>query len=542
MSSIRRMYVYLIAGLSLAFLLFGLTEVLRTVFEITSDWVSGVDVSAFESEQRREDLALYGAIVVVALPIWLLHWWMARRALRGPDGEKERQSLLRAIYFAVFLTIAVVLGFPQLIVIIRRALDSLFNVSDTGALAEPIATVLVLGAVWAFQVWNRLKDVNAGPLRQPASWPVRLYTYLALLLGAIILIVGLINLVNLPADFIYQGDDLAQDQWWQQLLIDSIAGIAVGSLIWGSHWWYTRRLATGATWQAAPEQRSVLRRGYLYLMVSVGVIGALIMLIVALQQPLEYVFGLLDDNSSREILQDIFQPLLTAGVFGLVWLFHRRQIIIEAGAYAEDRLQASIRRLYLYLMAAIGLAFSAVSVASLIGVVLDTTFGDGQSAGLFNDPWREEVSQFLPAAVVGVGVWLWQWRQIHRWMSTQSEVERNALTRRIYLYTVLAVAVVAVLVNLSILVYRLLTILLSVEDFSNFSSNLGTILGILVVATAILVYHGWLVWNDVEARSEAKPAMVSATLTLSAPAGSDLDVVVDRFRAQLDEGYTLNRQ
>jgi hypothetical protein len=85
---LRRLYLYLVSAAALGTLAFGLSALGSTVLLFVFN-----DQSA---EFSRTSLAIYTATILVALPVWAVHFWFARRyAHRDPA---ERASAIRRLY------------------------------------------------------------------------------------------------------------------------------------------------------------------------------------------------------------------------------------------------------------------------------------------------------------------------------------------------------------------------------------------------------------------------------------------------------------
>src|SRR5207302_9483432 len=86
---LRRLYLYVVSAAALTLLATGLTLLGGTILLFVFN-----DPSA---DSSRGQLAVFTAMTVVALPVWAVHFWFARRlALRDPF---ERASALRRLYF-----------------------------------------------------------------------------------------------------------------------------------------------------------------------------------------------------------------------------------------------------------------------------------------------------------------------------------------------------------------------------------------------------------------------------------------------------------
>jgi hypothetical protein len=101
----------------------------------------------------------------------------------------------------------------------------------------------------------------------------------------------------------------------------------------------------------------------------------------------------------------------------------------------------AIRRIYIYLLAFAGLLMLVLGTANLGRVVIQVLLATPRVAGA--DYFREEVSRWGAAALIGLPVWLVHWWWAQR-LAARSPDERASVLRRLYLYAVLAVALIAV--------------------------------------------------------------------------------------------------
>ncbi|MDP3184211.1 MAG: DUF5671 domain-containing protein, partial [Anaerolineales bacterium] len=84
MRTVRRLYFYAVAFISLEVVLWGLIGLLRTTF--SPDAIGG----------GAERLAQALALILVGVPVFGLHWWVAQRGARA--DMDERASGLRAFF------------------------------------------------------------------------------------------------------------------------------------------------------------------------------------------------------------------------------------------------------------------------------------------------------------------------------------------------------------------------------------------------------------------------------------------------------------
>ena len=107
MKTIRRLYFYAIALVSLEVVLWGLINLLRTA--LAGDIVPGV-----------ETLAQALALVLVGVPIFILHWtWIQRTAQRD---EEEHTATLRAVFLYGALLLLLVPAVQNTLALIDRLL------------------------------------------------------------------------------------------------------------------------------------------------------------------------------------------------------------------------------------------------------------------------------------------------------------------------------------------------------------------------------------------------------------------------------------
>ncbi len=100
----------------------------------------------------------------------------------------------------------------------------------------------------------------------------------------------------------------------------------------------------------------------------------------------------------------------------------------------------AIRRIYIYLLAFAGLLMLVLGAANLGRVVIETVLATERVGGA--QYVREEVSRWGAAALIGLPVWLVHWLWAQR-LAARSADEPVSVLRRLYLYTVLAVGLIA---------------------------------------------------------------------------------------------------
>src|SRR5205814_1621607 len=100
-------------------------------------------------------------------------------------------------------------------------------------------------------------------------------------------------------------------------------------------------------------------------------------------------------------------PLVTVVVFGAIWIFYRRVVSADASRETEKERAANVRRVYTYLIAAIGLAMLAIGLAGIIGVLGSIGMG-------INTHTHSEIATYGALVILGTPAWAFSWWQARR--------------------------------------------------------------------------------------------------------------------------------
>jgi hypothetical protein len=141
-------------------------------------------------------------------------------------------------------------------------------------------------------------------------------------------------------------------------------------------------------------------------------------------------------------------------------------------------------------VALVGLAFAGVGLAYVLGIVIDLVLGGTRTVSVTEELWRGRVSQFAALAVVGAVAWLLHWYAAQHRLADDPSIERETLTRRVYLYLIAAASLVALTGSLAVVVYRVLLVVLGVVELGTLISTISAALGVVIVAGILLAYHG----------------------------------------------------
>ena len=504
---VQRAYVYLVALVSIHMVVLGVANVLRVLAEIALGAPSGGFTGlpfVFADFNRprdlyREQVSLAIALLAVGSPAW---WWHFRVAQRAAQAAEERASALRSLYVhvVIFVTALLVFGYGQ------RALRLVLQGTTFGSgdlppgffglepewparAAGAAAMALTSAVVLAFHVRLSLADRRATTIAGRAADIRHLAFYALVVVGLIFAtfttattIDGMLRRVadevaplsgfsrEPPAPVVEpdlrRGPEptrppgvplkpvpvVSRDDLLRFQLLGAVPAIVAGMALWLGTWIpLTRGLTRGN--DAEIERRSPIRKLAIYLIVLVSAVTMLISVTFGLSTIGRRLLGDAVVEPYNSMWHELSTPVPFAVVFGAVWLFYRRVVEGEAARESESARAAALRRLYTYLISAIGLAMAAVGLAGAIGV-----FGS-QLMGI-NTHSHEETARYVAFVLVGAAAWAFHWRTAR---ASLDDHERRSPQRRLYLYAAVLGGVLGLLVFGSAALYRLLNATLALS-------------------------------------------------------------------------------
>jgi hypothetical protein len=428
----RRVYVYVVALFSFAAALLAAVSLIRELLVQTS--YSG-----------RLDVAFQISVLVIATPIYIGHWlWQQRKCA---DDEEERGMLERRIYLYAVLGGAVALVAANALHLLQWALgvdaaDSrVIDISAWRAILFYLIPMAIATGAGLYHAGLLRQDQEAFPDTGVRGSVHRLYLYLFSAAGLTMVFIAMVELIRWLLSFAGETIFLATE-----LGVDVVAAIpvaVVGLALWLTYWTSAQHLfRTGRI----EETNSILRKFYLYVAIFIGVGGAVSAAALILAGILRAWLGL--DPSG-----DIREPSALVLAFVLLWFYHSQVLNDDARAAVNTAQQDEIRRIYLYLLSAVGL------VALIVGVIGDiSTLLFIVDEGI-SDAHREALSYFTAALIAGAPVWLLTWRKAQQEALREDQNGRSArasLVRKIYLYSVLFVSIMSVLGSAVYVLYRVL--------------------------------------------------------------------------------------
>jgi len=470
--TVRRLFYY---GLSFVALMVAATGITRLVDYVGDRLWRPPLLTGAETQ-----LAMALALTLVGAPLWLVLWSQVRKAVR--QFPEETQALSRKLYLYLILGIAAILVAVGLASLLRWLLGA--GHFDGNHLALP----LVWGALWAVHWRTETREGQRGGAARSVR---RIYVYLISLVGLAMLAVGtgliLFHLLRAVYAALYEADLLNTPQraLWSDGARTAVSVALVGGAYW---WWHWHRMARGDT-------DSTFRQVYLYLFAILGgAATATISLATLLYSLLQWLIG----NPSLESAVAHFQPLpgqLAALMIGIgVWGYHWAVVRREAPAIAGGL--AAARRVYRYLVAALGLGTLAAGLIVLLTMALNLLVpGEGQDL-VREDEWRNPLTLALTLTLVGAPLWGFSWFGIQRDARALGLPERAALSRRVFIFLIFGIAVLMTLGNLSALLYLVLRDLLQGDLSAQVIRETSLNIGMLLTAAAISGYYWQVLQED----------------------------------------------
>jgi hypothetical protein len=516
MSTVRRVYLYIVAAAGLVTLAVGAANLGQALVLATTSGGERLVMAGLRSQ-----VALGAAAAVVGLPVWLLHWLPASRAAERDPAE--RAALLRRLYLYVALAAAAFLGWLYT----TATLERLFRLTVAGAsnptqVLLPVPAVAVTAVVWWYH--RRVAALDraavgevgaAATLRRWERYGIAFITLAGLLDGTALL-------VRFTWETMVAGGGNSPVSGGAAAAASAAALALVSLAVWLGHWlgWAVAPPAQQPK-MAAQDAASTLRPVYLFLALALSVV----MTLVGAWQAMFYALGRLlgvpsPGGAGGSLLLAAAGPVSLMLVYGVCWLYQRQALALQTRAQSELPEQAGVRRLYVYLVCLVALAVLAAGVGGLLWTLSDLAT-NAPHAGEMALWWRDRISLFTALTLVGLPVWLLHWQPVADASRVQGEAA--SLTRRLYVYLTLLAGVLALLGAGVVAVKQVFDLLLGATASAIVATNLARSLSVAAVAGVIVFYHQRVLRADVRygrvaagPEPEAPRALEAATPSLAA--------------------------
>ena len=427
MTRIRLLYLYVLSAIALGMLLFGLANLLRVALDRIED-PGGDTLFVGGDESVRLLVARYVAISVIALPVWLGHWYVVQRGATAntPRGRTERFAPQRRFFLAVIL--GLVTGLPTAVAgwnVLEGLFGRLLRMDDPPRIAGALATLVVTGGAWVYYRSVQQADAARDPeLIETDNWR-RLEIYGLAVGGLFVFASGLDSLlevlIRLIGDartgvLIRAGPPVAG------LLAAALASMVVGAGLWTIHWMPVTALAGEESPAGLVERRSLVRR---FARAGILLVTLLIVLTqtgVTLAAVLARAFGVQPSRidlpgDGDTFITTVAYAVLTGLAYGAIWLYLSDRSRQEEPALDPESPaggQADPQRIYAYLVALVGLGFFVGGGIQIISVAADLVVSSQDVVLAADDVWRRPLAMAIASLVVGFATWSWQWNRAQR--------------------------------------------------------------------------------------------------------------------------------
>ncbi|MFZ5908405.1 MAG: DUF5671 domain-containing protein [Chloroflexota bacterium] len=497
MRTIRRLYFYLVAFISLEVVTWGLIGLLRSIVSPALVDMAGA-------------LARALALVLVGAPIFLFHWqWGQRAAARDVE---ERTASLRAVFYYAALLATLIPVAQNALALVNRALLALAHAEPSRALVgasqswqDNLIAIGVNGLLAAW-LWNALGAAwKSLPDSENFSDVRRLYRYLWLLYGLGMTVFGaqqaLRFIFDLPqANYLILGGG-------QRSFFNGLALLLVGTPLWVYTWRICQDDLPGSV-----EWDSNLRLGVFYLLALGGVISVLASGGTLLDLVLRYLLG--EPMTVYEFIRKAGGPISLGAPLAAVWAYYGGWLGRQIRADEDESRRAGKRRLYYYILSTLGLGAAFTGLALLLSFIIDLLV----SYEVWGGALRPRLAASLATLAVGLPPWLATWRPMQAEAMEDTPAgayARRSAIRRAYLYLALFAGVIGGMASAVWLAYTLINALLTLDADSDFLSNVLNAAQLLALFAVLLVYHLHCLRRDgaqaaqtLEGRQCAFPVMV----------------------------------
>ena len=484
MRTVRRLYFYAVAFISLEILLWGMIGLARSIICKGTSVCGGTAI-----------LTQGLAAVIVGIPFFAIHWGLAGRFARQ-EGE-ERASAVRAVFLYGILLATLIPSVQNLLSLLDRLGLQAVKSSPAQAMFGPDQTwtdnliAIGMNAIFAAYFITVLRaDWRVISPKEAFAGIRRFYRYVWLTYSLVIVVAAVEQLLR----FILSVSPILFGFLYRASAAHGIVLALVGVPLWVFAW-----SAVRAAWAEAAERESFLRLGVLYLFSLAGVITVLSSGGVVVDVILRLVFG--ESMSLAGFMGKISAPVSIGIPLAGVWAYYGHWLGSAIAESTDAPRRAGMRRLYAYILSAIGVGATFVGLSMLLSFVVDAASGNIVWANVL----RPRLAAALAILLVGLPLWLLAWRPMQadaQAAGDSGDHARRSIIRKVYLY----VALFASVVGGMIVAVGLLNMLLR----SLFGSSVDNLLQqalkdveVLFLFVGLGGYHGLMLGRDGRKAAEA---------------------------------------
>ncbi len=483
MRTIRRLYFYLIAFISLEVVLWSVITLARTVFDLAT------------LNNIGDQIAGGLAFLIVGLPMFLFHWlFIQREAMKDTDerASRLREFFLYGTYLATLIPIA-----QNVIALINRVLLPIFELDNTFAFLGSQQTVqdnliaIVVLSITFYYFQSVLKGEWAANI-PGADLPGtrRLFRYIWMLYSLVLFVFAVVFILQFiffsPTGF---GNPTREN------LANGLAILLVAAPLWVFNWQVIQK-----SLDDPEEYGSIFRLVVLYLLTLGGVIFSL----TSAGWVIAVILRVLLDREAitiGDLFNRLSSTLALAIPMAVIWAYFGRAWNQTIDHVNDLLRKAALRRFYFYILALLGNLSVFFACQQLFGVLIDQMIG--QSTGLAS--YSDSISNSLAMLIIGLPVWLRNWpaMQVEAALTNETgDHARRSIIRKSYLYLALFALVVGLMASAGMLLYNLIS-RVTVENPGNMLDDFlhdSKTMGIIIV---------WLVYHLLALRGDGKASQAA---------------------------------
>ncbi len=476
MRTIRRLYFYAVAFISLEVVLWGLISLARSFF--AADVIGGSVTT----------LAQALALILVGLPVFGLHWWVAQRGAAS-DAE-ERANILRAIFLYGVLLATLIPVIQNFLAALNHLFLLAFNLSTDFALlgqhqtwSDNLIAILMNSLAAAYFIIVLRADWQVIAPKETYADIRRIYRYIWVGYGLALVIAGIQQILS----FVLTMPEMIVGSSYRATFVNGLALLFVGAPLWFFAW----KIAQDALAEP-PERESLLRLGVLYLLALSGIVTVLTSSGVVIYTLLRLALG--EAMTWPDFMNGVSGPLSIGIPLGGVWAYYSRWLGRAMSESPDAPRRAGLRRLYYYVLSLIGLGASFTGLAMLLSFVIDAAFGNL----LWGDALRPRLAASLATLFASLPLWLLTWRSMQAEalaVGDSGDHARRSVVRKAHLYLVMFASVIGGMVSAVAILFNLFSALLG-ETPLDFGQTLLNQLQVLFLFVLLGVYHGLTLRRD----------------------------------------------
>ena len=499
MRTVRRLYFYAVATVSLEVVIWGVIGLLRSMI---NNAIGG----------QASLLASSLSLILVGVPVFLIHWWAAQRG--ALHDTEERAARERALFlYGVLLGVLIPIVQNSLAISNRLTLDILGLqwaplVGKGQTWSDNLIAMMVNAGAAAYFLTILKADWRANAPGNGLADVRRLYRFTWNIYGLGITVLGVQQVLHY---MLYSPSSISGSVSF--FLADGLALLVVGPALWVWSWSVLEQAS-----RQPDERESTLRLVVLYLLALAGVATVLTSTGMVLYDLLRWLLG--SPQTFSGFLQAISSPLSAAIPLGGVWAYYSRRLKLDIAGLPEPPRRAGLRRLYTYILSAFGLGATFIGLNQLLSFMVNAAI----SQQIGSEALRSLLAASLSTLIVGLPLWWMTWRPMQAeagQLDDAGDYARRSLVRKSYLYLALFAGVIGVMAFAGQALYQGINHLMGSASSDLLQSELNA-LHALVLFAFWLAYHIGVLRRDGQRAEQALTAHHQdfPVLVIDSPDGS----------------------